>query len=183
MKTSKIVMAGVAAVGLAGPLAAQTKTAWLHIRVEEASRESKVSVNLPLPVVEAALAMAPEKFASHGRIRLDEHGKDLKVADLRRMWNELRATGQAEIVSIEARDEKVRVAKEGDRVLIRVEKLSSKEAVRVDVPVAVVDALLSGEGDELNIEAAMGELKKLRGDIVHVNDADSTVRIWIDERM
>jgi hypothetical protein len=29
----------------------------------------------------------------------------------------------------------------------------------------------------------MGELKKLRGDIVHVNDADSTVRIWIDERM
>ncbi len=183
MKTSRIVMAGVAAVGLAGPLAAQTKTAWLHVRVEEASRESKVSVNLPLSVVEAALAMAPEKIASHGRIRLHDHCKDLKVSELRKMWNELRATGQAEIVSIEEKDEKVRVAKDGDRVLVRVEKLSNKEAVRVDVPVAVVDALLSGEGDELNFDAALGELKKLRGDIVHVNDADSTVRIWIDERM
>jgi hypothetical protein len=33
----------------------------------------------------------------------------------------------------------------------------------------------------LNVRAAVAELRKLRGDVVRVNDRDSTVRIWIDE--
>ncbi len=182
-KTSGVGWAVVAALGMASPVAAQTKSAWLHVRVEEPRNESKVNVNLPLPVVEAALQMAPEHVAKDGRFRFSEHCKNLKVADLRRIWKELRATGQAEIVSVEEKDEKVRVAKDGDHVVVHVEKPSHKDAVHVQVPVAVVDALLSGDGDELNLGAALGELQKLRGDLVQVNDEESTVRIWIDERM
>jgi len=48
--------------------------------------------------------------------------------------------------------------------------------------VSLVDALLSGEGDTVNIEAAVTELKKRRGDIVRVHDEGSNVRIWIDEQ-
>jgi hypothetical protein len=54
--------------------------------------------------------------------------------------------------------------------------------VRVEIPVSLVDALLSGEGEEANIEAAIVELKKRRGDIVRVQDDDSHVRVWIDEQ-
>jgi hypothetical protein len=51
----------------------------------------------------------------------------------------------------------------------------------VDLPVALVDALFSGSERELNIRAALGELRRMRGDVVRVNDRDSKVRIWIDE--
>lgn len=176
--------AGVAALmaSQAGSVAAQGPTAWLHVRVEEAARKSRVSVNLPVSVVEAALQAAPEKIVSKGRVRLGhEGGHDVQVADLRRAWTELKATGDAELVRVEEEDETVRIARAGGLVLIHVDKPAGKESVRVEVPVDVVDALLSGEGDELNIRAAFTLLQKRRGDIVRVNDDDSTVRIWIDE--
>jgi hypothetical protein len=44
-----------------------------------------------------------------------------------------------------------------------------------------VDALLSAPGDELNVRAAMAELRKMKGEIVRVKDKDSTVNVWIDE--
>jgi len=176
-------VAGVAAllVGQAGFVAAQGPTAWLHVRVEEAAKKSRVSVNLPVSVVEAALQAAPEKILSDGRLRLGNEGHDVKVADLRRAWKELRATGDAELVTVEEQDETVRIARAGNLVIVHVEKPAGRESVRVEVPVEVVDALLSGEGNELNIRAAFTLLQKRRGDIVRVNDDDSTVRIWIDE--
>jgi hypothetical protein len=176
-------VAGVAAVmaAQAGFVAAQGPTAWLHVRVEEAARKSRVSVNLPVSVVEAALQAAPEKIVSKGRVRLGDDGHDVQVADLRRAWAELKTTGDAELVRVEDEDETVRIARAGSLVLIHVDKPAGRESVRVEVPVDVVDALLSGEGNELNIRAAFTLLQKRRGDIVRVNDDDSTVRIWIDE--
>jgi hypothetical protein len=159
-----------------------TSAAWIHVRVEEPRKESKVNVNLPLSVVEAVLSAAPETVSSKGHIHLHEGGRDLSVSDLRRVWKELRASGETEIVSVEQKDQVVKVSKHGDRVQILVENPSEKETVHVEVPVAMVDALLAGEGSELNIRAALAELQKLRGDLVQVKDADSTVRIWIDER-
>lgn len=178
-------LAAVSAVMLAatGQAAAQGAGAWVHVRVEEPARKSKVSVNLPVSVVEAALQAAPETVVSKGRIRLGRHhgGSDLSVADLRRAWNELKATGDAEFASVEDEDETVKVSRAGNLVLVHVEKPAGREAVRVEVPIEVVDALLSGQGEELNIRAAFAELQKRRGDIVRVRDENSTVRIWIDE--
>jgi hypothetical protein len=48
--------------------------------------------------------------------------------------------------------------------------------------VSLVDAFLSGDGEYGNVEAAIGELRKRRGDIVKVQDDDSHVRVWIDEQ-
>jgi hypothetical protein len=66
-------------------------------------------------------------------------------------------------------------------MLIHVDKPNGKESVRVEVPIEVVDALFSGQGEELNFRAGFAELQKRRGDIVRVKDDHSTVRIWIDE--
>jgi sRNA-binding protein len=130
----------------------------------------------------------------------------MKLADFRRMWKQLAAVGDAEFVTVESEDENVRVQRKGDLVLVYVDhKAGAKKAqaesekpkaeaekpapkphgaeeVRVEVPVSLVDALLSGEGDEVNLQAAVAELQKRRGDIVRVHDADSNVRIWIDEQ-
>lgn len=177
-------------VALAAPLLAGTpptnaasngEVAWLHVRVEEPKQRSRVHVNLPLPVVEAALKAAPEAIASEGRIHLGRHGSHLDIDDFRQVWNELKAVGDTEIVSVEDGDDKVNVSKKGDLVQVRVQEDNGRESVHVDVPVALVDALFSGPGDELNLRAGIAELRKLRGDVVRVNDRNSTVRIWIDD--
>jgi hypothetical protein len=178
---AKVVLAVVALGGsLAGRAWAET-VPWLHVRVEEPNREAKVSVNLPLSVVEAAMKAAPEKVVSDGRIHLGRHGRDLSLADLRRAWSELRESGDAELVSVEDEHETVRVARAGSQVQIRVEKPGRDEQVHVDLPVTLVDALLSGEGESLDLSAALAEVRKLRGEIVRVKDEDSQVRVWIDE--
>jgi hypothetical protein len=193
---------GLAALALlpASGALAQTSNAWLHIRVEEAQKGSKVHVNLPMTVVEAVLKATPDIIEEHGKLNLGGH-HGMKLADFRRIWKQLAAVGDAEFVSVESDDENVRVQRKGDLVLVyadhkavarkaeaeKAEKAESKGGkgpgeVRVEVPVSLVDALLSGEGDEVNIQAAVAEIQKRRGDIVRVHDADSNVRIWIDEQ-
>ena len=45
----------------AGTALAQSSTAaWIHVRVEEAAKQTKVNVNLPLAVIESVLKAAPE---------------------------------------------------------------------------------------------------------------------------
>ncbi len=187
---------------------AQTSPVWLHVRVEETLKPSKVTVNLPLTVVEAALQSAPELIEKHAKMHMGgEEG--MKLADLRRVWKQLAAAGDADFVTVESEQEDVRVRRKGDLVQVFVtekpgaaaksetatkpeaDKPAKAEAVpaprhkgevRVELPVSVVDALLSGEGEQWNVQAAVSELQKRRGDIVRVSERDSHVRIWIDEQ-
>jgi hypothetical protein len=167
-----------AQTGTAGPTGA---TAWVHVRVEEAARSSRVSVNLPMPVVAAALKAAPETIAADGRIKLCLSRHSLSLADMRKAWEELKAAGDTELVSVEEKDETVKVARRGDLVQVRVNNPGQKEEVSVDLPVGVVDAALAGDGDTIDVKGLVQELQKRRGDIVRVNDKDSNVRVWIDE--
>ena len=191
----KSILAGVGLLALsvlpAAQAAAQTGTAWLHVRVEEAKEASKVAVNLPMAVVEAVLKASPEMIEKHGKIHLgDHHG--MKMADLRTAWKALAEVGDAELVTVESEDENVRVMRKGDLVQVFVDRKATPgkdgkaskggEEVRVEVPVSLVDAFLSGEGEEGNIQAAVAELQKRRGNIVSVQDDDSHVRVWIDEQ-
>src|SRR5262245_41128092 len=201
---NRMVLAGVGAtlvaagvVGLVGMGAVQARAdgaasgtdsagapAWLHVRVDEPGKSSKVRVNVPLTIVEAALEAAPEKIAHKGRIKLDfdrDDDHDLSLADMRRMWKQLKDAGDTDIVTVEEDDETVRVARKGDLVQVRVSKPSGKEEVHVDVPVNLVDAVLAGDGDSVDVKAVIRELRSQRGDIVRVTDKDTAVRIWIDE--
>jgi hypothetical protein len=155
--------------------------AWLHVRVEEPARSSKVSVNLPLTVVEAALAAAPDTVVREGKLRIGGEGHGLSVAEMRKIWAELKSAGDTELVTVEEKDETVRVARKGDLVQVRIERQGSGEEVRVEVPVSLVDAALAGEGDTIDVKAVVKELGKRRGDVVHVNEKNNKVRIWIDE--
>jgi hypothetical protein len=193
MRKSILAGAGLLALSIlpAATAAAQTGTAWLHVRVEEAKQASKVAVNLPMTVVEAVLKASPEIIEKHGKIHLgEEHG--LKMADIRKAWKALAEAGDAELVTVESEEENVKVMRKGDLVQVFVDNKAKPgkdgkpakggEEVRVEVPVSLVDAFLSGEGEEGNIQAAVAELQKRRGDIVRVKDDDSNVRVWIDEQ-
>jgi hypothetical protein len=47
----------------------------------------------------------------------------------------------------------------------------------------VVSALLSGNGDEINLEAAFEALARHgQGELLTVRSDDETVRIWIDQQ-
>ena len=168
---------------VAAPLFAQIP--WIHIAVDETGEDdTRVNVNLPLSVVQIALAAAPEKIISHGEFHLRHVNKDVDIESLRKMWAELRETGDAEFVTIEEEDETIRVRREGDFIRIDIDGRADgdPEQVHIDIPVSVVDALFSGDGETLNIKDALSALSKERGDIVRVNDGETKVRVWIDER-
>jgi hypothetical protein len=190
MKTvvAAAMMAAAGAVAVPAVRGASTDagTAWVHVRVDEAGKNSRVRVNLPLTVVEAALKAAPETIGTDGKIHIGRHGRHgrhVTVAEMREAWAQLKTAGDAELVTVDEEDgDHVTVARKGDMVQVRVQgRRQGGEQVRVDVPTAVVDALLSAPGDELNVKAAVAELRAMKGEIVSVKDEDSTVRIWIDE--
>ena len=156
---------------------------WIHVEViESGGKAEKVNVNVPLSLAQVALDALPEDIT--GKITAEFQEKGIKLADLRKLWAELKNSGDAEFVKVESEKESVRVTRTGQLIQVRVEdrKGDATEQVHVDIPVDVVDALLSGEGEELNLRAAIQQLSGRRGDIVNVTDSKSKVRVWIDAR-
>lgn len=162
------------------PARAQVAKSWIHVHVTEPADGTKVRVNVPLSLAQVALDVAPKDILEKGQLKLQQ--KDISVADLRRLWAELKASGDADFVTVEEDDKFVRVSRQGQHLNIDVQdREEKKERVVVRMPLTVVDALLSGEGETLNIQAAISQLEGQRGEIVTVESSDSQVRIWIDE--
>lgn len=168
----------VAALAVASVAQAQ-QAPWLHVRVtEQGEHGSNVSVNVPLSLVEVALDIA-EREAFHGR-HFRFHDDDIDIDDLRRVWREVRQAGDTEFVNVEERDTTVRVSRQGDRVIVEFQD-EGDEKGRIEVPVSVVDVLLEGEGNELNIRGALEEMVRSGvGEIVMVEDDRTHVRVWIE---
>ena len=154
---------------------------WIHIEVREHDGDgATVNVNLPISLADVALQMVQEKSGKHGHGRILIEDDDFTVEDMRAMWDEVRKAGEAEFVNAKDGDETVTVSRKGESVLVNVTG-DDGEKVRIELPVAVVDALLSGEGNELDMAAAIGKMKDMKkGEIVSVEDGEDTVRIWID---
>ena len=153
---------------------------WLHVRVEEADG-AKVKVNVPASMVEKAIAMIPDEHMRHGRIHFDDEWDHMTPAQLRELWQEIKDSPDMTFVTVEEDDESVRVWKEAGYLKVHVIEEHRNEQVDVQVPLAVVDALLSGEGDELDIEGAIRALvDQGEGELVTVKGDDETVRVWVD---
>jgi hypothetical protein len=178
---------GIALV-LMGAAAAEAKTdLWLHIKVHDGNEDSRVTLNLPLSVVEAATPLIPEEARTAGRLRVDDH--DLSVQDLRRIWREVQRQPDATFVTVDEPDGKVRVALSGGYLVIRAADHRTaigngrhdRERVEVRIPVPVVDALLQGGGDRFDLAAAIAALARTgEGELVTVNGDHETVRMWVD---
>jgi hypothetical protein len=167
-------------LGSVGLAQTQVRAPWIHLEVvEKADDPGTIKVNLPISMVDVALNMVKDKNLKEGRFKLDH--TDFSVAEMRQLWNELKNAGNAEFVTVEKKDETVRISRQGNLVLIKVSESKKTENVDIKIPVGVVDALLSGPGEELNLKAALLAMKEKNvGDILTVNEANTQVRLWID---
>ena len=168
--------------GLVTVVVAQQSGVWIHIRVHELDEGGKnVSLNLPLAFAEAATGMLPEGAKAKGIRKLQAKG--VSLTDIRRAWTQLKASGDAEFVSVEEEGKRTTVAREGDYIRVRVVDLASNaHRARIDLPVSAVDALFSGQGEKIDLGAAVAQLRTERGEIVRVDDEKKRIRIWIDEQ-
>lgn len=167
---------------LAGLTASQAFAAadlWLHVKVHEGD-DSRVTINLPLSVVRKTGAFMPKDSTSSGKIRFDD--EELSISEMREIWRDLQSKPDATFITVDDADSKVRVAKKNGYLHIRAtERRGAREDVEVKIPATVVNALLSGDGEEFDIEAAIDALAdEGEGELVTVNSDNETVRIWID---
>lgn len=177
-----LIAAGVtASAALAG--SRSTDDLWLHVKVHDSNEDSRVTINLPLSIIEKAGPMIPKEARTSGRIRFED--EDFTLAELREIWREVQRKPDATFVTVDDRDSKVRIAKRGSTLhVFAVDKGKGrgKEEVEIKIPVAVINALLSGNGEELNIGAAVQALARQgAGELVTVTGDDETVRIWVDD--
>lgn len=181
MSTKKILAITLLAAGLmAARASAAQNNLWIHIHVQD-GKDGKVSINLPLSMLEKSSAFIPGEARSSGRIRIDD--EDITVAELREMWQELQRHPDATYITVDEVDSNVRVAKVGSylHVKARDRKQGRSENVEMKIPVSVVSALLSGPGDELDVAAAVREIARQgEGELVTVTGDNETVRIWVD---
>lgn len=154
-----------------------TEDLWFHLTVDGGS-EASVELTLPLPLVSAGLAAFPEATAS---ANLSFNDEEISVAELRRAWNQLRRKPDSKILDVRENGSRVRLWKrEGDLVLRAVD---AQDDVEMRIPGAVVDALLSGRDDQLNLGAAFRALADHgAGELTAVTGEGQRVRIWVDRR-
>jgi hypothetical protein len=181
IKHARSVVAGVALFFAASGLLAQER--WFHVRVDESGADpTKVAVNLPLSLIEAALKALPEQVNREIDLELNEVDFDLE--DLRQFWQEVRGLEDATFVTVESADETVKIAKEGELLVARTTERGERGAqVDVRFPFAVLDALFQGTAEhEVDLVGAARALAEYGdGDIVTVDDGDTQVRVWVDD--
>jgi hypothetical protein len=163
---------------------------WIHVRVISTDAKGEnVRVNIPMSFAEKIIPTICARKFHDGRVNFDGHINDV---DLRSIFEAIKTAPDNEFVSVQGRDQDVRVAKSGGNLLIKVheknsykhgEKSDHGQNVDVKVPLVVVQALLSGNKDELDIMAGVRALSALGSvDLVNVNDGEQTVRVWTDTR-
>jgi hypothetical protein len=181
---------------------------WLHVRVISTdSNGETVKVNVPLELAEKVLPAINKDRLQHGKVKVEN--LDCNGVDLRALLDAVRNTKDGEFVSVQATDADVNVAKKGEYLLVHVtdksdkhwkyeEKLEKKSEkstekseknrthesrVEVKVPMKVVEALLSGGKDELDLVAALRALgNQGETELVSVKDDENTVRVWLDNK-
>jgi hypothetical protein len=186
-------------------LAFAAPDAWLHIKVDNTEGDKEhVRVNVPLSLAERVLPAIQVNKIHQGKLQL---GHENVSVDPRMLVEAVRNTADGVFVTVDSDQQKVRVAKEGGYLVVNVRpgphpesqdaaKDTDKDAkdshkrhhmdrqtenVDVRLPMDVVEALLSGNRDELDLMAAIKVLSTHKDlALVTVNDKSQTVRIWID---
>jgi hypothetical protein len=155
---------------------------WFHVHVTEGGTDPvTVSVNLPLSLIEKAVKLVPAEVEEEVRMELND--VDINLDDLRDFWREVRETPDATFVTVQSEDETVRVAKEGEFLIARTVELREGGAeVDVRFPFSVLDAMFSGDENELDLVAAIRALAEYGdGDMVTVSEGETRVRVWVDD--
>jgi hypothetical protein len=157
---------------------------YLHVRVTSGSDKEVVSVNVPLSLAEKVVPAINHGKLNQGKVTIDN--ADMKDIDLRAILDAVKNSPDGEYVTIQSKDQDVRVAKSKGNLVVHVtDKSSGKEKrgskVDVIIPMSVVNALMPTDKHEIDLVAAIHALsdsgEKL---MVTVHDSDDDVKVWVD---
>lgn len=166
----------------AAPASAADSDLWFHVTVDEQRGErAQIKIHLPLKLVERLAPMLSSGIDHRGsRFRINQ--REVTPAEAREMWRALRDADEAPFVDVRSGRDRVRISKSAGMLHLRAtDDRPYGEDVRVRIPEAVVDALLSGDEGEYEIAAALRVLARQgAGDLVQIDSDDADVRIWID---
>ncbi|MEM1202838.1 MAG: hypothetical protein AAGN66_06370 [Acidobacteriota bacterium] len=165
-------------LALAGPAVASQQQ-WIHVKIQ-GDDDEQVIVNLPLTMLKTAAAMIPPEAHREAEIAFDDVGMDWQ--ELQDMWQSIKDAPEATFVTVQTRDEHIAVKKDGDFVVIKTtESQDGGTHIDVQIPLSVVDALLSGTEGSLDFMAALDALAAYGpGQLVSIRDGNETVDVWID---
>jgi hypothetical protein len=172
-------LTALALLVLAGTAMADNQQ-WMHVRVQESGGE-KVSINLPLSLVESMLTGIETDEIQHGRVVIDklEFNRDL----IREIITAARENQNMDFVTIKENDQEIRIASKDEDLLVTLDEgKRGKAGAEIRVPLKVVEALLGGAvEDELDFAAALRVLGEGKGSqLVTMRDGDESVRVWVD---
>jgi hypothetical protein len=174
--------AALATIALAAaPALAAADGRWIHLRVDEdGAHGAKVDIQVPLSMVSSLMPTLKAKMDVHGK--LDLGSQDVSVDELRSYWKAVKESKDGNYVTVRDGSETVRIAKRGGVVHVDVEDTDQGERVKMRLPVPLVDAVL-GTHDTLDVAALVTALRDVpSGELIAVDDDESKVRIWIDDR-
>lgn len=183
MNGKKLFGMALLAAGLVGTAQrAAAADLWLHIDVN--GKGEQANINLPLSMVRNMAPMLEEKGHGHSSKRIHVRDKDLSVNELRQAWREIANGPDANYITVKDKDSDVHIGKQGDYLRLKAkDRGGDGEDVDLKIPLDVVAALFSSDGDELNFNAALEALaRRGEGELLTVNGNDETVRIWVDSR-
>lgn len=176
-------LALILATGLALPAVAAASDLWFHVTVNQKGGDNaNVTINLPISIVEAAMPLIPQEAMRDGRIVIED--SEFDANKLRDLWNAIQDSPDATYVTVQNDGDTIRVFKDGDFLRARTSE-STADGTQIDarIPLSVIDALLSGNDNELNVRAALQALVDFgEGELVTVNDKNASVRVWIDRQ-
>jgi hypothetical protein len=162
---------------------------FIHVRVKDPSKGEMVSVNFPLSVAEKVLPTIQKGNLHQGKVTIGS--AELHDIDIRALLAAVAESPDNEFVTVKEKGQEVRVAKSKGNFIIHVvdseesEKKDEKQAEKVDVivPIAVVNALVPNDKQELDLMAAIHALSEA-GDalLVTVHDGTQEVKVWVDSQ-
>src|SRR5262245_8366744 len=145
------------ALMLSGALLHAQSKEWLHIHVNDPVKEETVRINVPIQLMETLLPMVQENSIHHGKIHFDD--KSISKDELKKLWASIKQEGDTDYMTIEKPGEKVTVSMQGKYFVVQTDADSNK-VVDIKIPASVMDAMLAGEGDELDLVGAVKALKE-----------------------
>ncbi len=163
---------------------AEERTRWIHVRVVSKEAEGEtVRVNVPVEFAEQVLPAIHSHELQDGKVKIHGIHGDVEGVDFKQLYEAIRNTPDNEFVTVQQKDQNIRIAKENGFLTIKVRETKDSQDVDIKVPMPVVSALLSSGNDELDIVAGLKALKNY-GDteLVTVKDKDQTVHIWLDSK-
>jgi len=166
----------------ASPVLSHSTERYLHVKVVDTKSHELVRVNVPLSLAEKVIPAINHGQLRDGKVQIA--GLPVNEVNLKTILEALKTAPEGEFVTVQEKDNDVRVAKERGQMVVHVVDKKGAERVDVTVPWDVAQALTSDtDKDQLNIEAAVKALESA-GDVtlVTVTDHDQTVRVWVDSR-